>query len=89
MANKSDFGELNADGSIKRDVTTSILSGRATQPGDVMVRVSGTPYFYRVTAGEKRFHLTPELRAELEVVVKPSKAAPGSSTSSAAPEKDK
>ncbi len=86
MAKKEDFGELNADGSIKRDVTTSILSGRAIQPGDATVRVSGTHYFYRVTAGEKRFLLTPEARAELEAVVKSSKAAPAPTP---APEKDK
>ena len=72
--NKSDFGELNPDGSIKRDVQHSILSQRPVQAGDVQVRVEGTPYFYWVLAVEKR-QLTPEKRAEIEAVIKPSKPA--------------
>jgi hypothetical protein len=70
---KDDFGELNADGSIKRDAQQSILSGRPVQPGDVRIRVTGTPYFYWILATEKR-NFTPEARAEIEAVVKPAKA---------------
>lgn len=70
---KSDFGELNPDGSIKRDVQHSILSKRPVQPGDVRVRVQGTPYFYWLQASEKRA-FTPQLRADVEAVIKPVKA---------------
>lgn len=67
---KTNFGEFNPDGSIKHDVDMSVISERLVQPGDALKRVSGTPYFFRLTAEESR-RLTPEKRAEIEAAIRP------------------
>lgn len=87
-----DFGELNPDGSIKRDVTHSAISGRETQPGDVRIRVKGTPFFYRILASEKR-NFNAEARAEFEKQVvqkaEPVAAEAAKPSGKASPEKEK
>lgn len=62
------FGQYNADGTLKEDVQVCALTGRETAPGDAMVRVAGTPYFYRVKSFALA-QLTPERRAEIEAAV--------------------
>jgi hypothetical protein len=54
MTEELRFGEVNPDGSIKRDVRVSALSGRRIEKGDPMIRITGTPYFYRLEAQELR-----------------------------------
>jgi hypothetical protein len=54
MATKPDnaliFGELNPDGSIKRDVRICAISYKPIEGGDAMLVVPGTRTFYRVKA---------------------------------------
>lgn len=73
------IGELDTDGSIKRDVFSCAVQLHffdrqvPTQRGDVMRTVAGTKYFYRVSAPFWR-HITEEQIAELDGLAKPSAA---------------
>jgi hypothetical protein len=44
------FGELNPDGSIKRDVRICAISFKPIEGGDGMIVIPGTSRFYRVKA---------------------------------------
>lgn len=44
------LGEINDQGQIVQDVTVCALTGKTIVPGDAMVRIKGTKYFYRVQA---------------------------------------
>lgn len=60
------FGQINSEtGDIVADTTVCILTGRVIEPGDMMVRISGTPYFYRVSAGAVK-DLTADVREAIE-----------------------
>lgn len=54
MATKPDnaliYGELNPDGTIKRDVRICAISYKPIESGDAMLVVPGTRTFYRVKA---------------------------------------
>lgn len=49
---KVQYGLFSEQGDILRDVDECALSGRKIEIGDGMVRISGTPFFYRVAAVE-------------------------------------
>lgn len=59
------FGRVSEDGTIVEDTEVCIVSGREIVAGDTMVRISGTPYFYRVAAVEQK-KLTPDMVRALE-----------------------
>lgn len=70
------IGEFNSDGSIKIDVRTSVLSGKRTEPGDPMIGIPNTRYFYRLEAQELRLlydetdpQLAAQRRADLDNVL--------------------
>lgn len=65
-------GELNDDGTIKRDIRICALTGLDTEPGDVMYSVAGTNKFYRVKAGILRIPGATEARQQLEASLKPA-----------------
>lgn len=44
------FGELNPDGSVKRNVFICAISGQPIEAGDVMIVVPNTNIFYRAKA---------------------------------------
>lgn len=60
----TEYGEYDARGQIVRDTQVCAVTGRAIRPGDVIVNVPGTRYFYRVTATAFN-QLTPQKRAAL------------------------
>ena len=59
------YGMIDSEQAVFIDVTVSALSGKAIIPGDAMVRIAGTPLFYRLQASEVRA-MTAEQRADLE-----------------------
>lgn len=65
-------GDLNEDGSIKRDVRICALTGVDIEPGDAMFSITGTGKFYRVKAGVLRIPGAAEARQQLEASVKPA-----------------
>lgn len=58
------FGELDENGGIKRDVRLCAETGESIVSGDVMIRVPGTRYFYRLKA-QLLHKITDDRRAEL------------------------
>lgn len=48
------FGKFNELGDIEQDVDICVLTGRNVEPGDIMYRFPGTPYFVRVAAAAKK-----------------------------------
>src|SRR5689334_17402426 len=71
------FGELNPDGTIKRDVRVCAVTGSVIEPGDAMIKVPDTNRFYRVKAPllwpQNRDNFE-AIRLELEAMVKPAPA---------------
>lgn len=69
------FGKVDDRGMVIADTVVCILSGRAIVPGDLMVRIPQTPFFYRVSADARDLH-TPERQAALLTLLHEQEATP-------------
>lgn len=79
------FGELNPDGSIKRDVRICAITGQPVESGDAMVRVVGTNKFYRAKAPLMWPQSQPQYAQAHEQLVALATASQPTSTKASAP----
>lgn len=72
MVDETIFGEMFSDGKgIKRNVIDCAVTGERIVAGDAMVKVEGTPYFFRVKA-QIINRMKPEQIAEIKAKVAPA-----------------
>lgn len=80
------FGEVDENGAIVKNTRVSALSGKRTEPGDPIIRVTGTNVFYRLEAQElKRLNDTernPDIAAAMR---RELESKPGYPTSAVLP----